>query len=400
MLKRKAHKVVLDHLTHFDSVLLFGPKQVGKTTLANQVVAEWNRSGTKYLDLEKLTDRRLLHDPVSYLSRHQDKLIVLDEIHRAPEIFSVLRGQIDERRRLGQQGGRFLILGSASMDLLRQSSESLAGRISYVELTPMTLRELLSLSGTSERQQFVEFDQLWLNGGFPLSYLATNTDVSMQWREDFIRMYLERDLQQFGLQVETDKFERFWRMIAYDQGELFNAQRYARSLGVSGHTISRYLKILEQLLLIRVLKPWYLYTGKRLTKAPRPFIRDTGILHSILNLRTTDDLLSHSVVGKSWEGFVIESILSVIPYRVKPYFYRTFAGAEIDLVLEFSLGKCWAIEIKLSSAPTVSRGFYTAADDINAERRILVHKGKHCFPMRNGVEAMPLLDVVNEVSAK
>ena len=398
MLTRKAQENVLDHLTHFNSVALIGPRQVGKTTLAHQVVAAWNSGEAIYLDLENPAERRLLHDSVDFLSRHQDKLIVLDEIHRTPEIFAVLRGQIDERRRLGQHGGKFLILGSASMDLLRQSSESLAGRISHVELTPLMLQELLDIGGTSEQQQSEQLNRLWLNGGFPLSYLSSVTDVSMQWRFNFIRAYLERDLHQFGIQVETEKFERFWSMIAYDQGELFNAQRFARSLGVSGHTVSRYLNILKRLLLVRVLQPWHSNIGKRLTKAPRPFIRDTGILHTLLNLRTIDEVLSHSVVGKSWEGFVIENILNAAPYNTKPYFYRTIAGAEIDLVLEFAPGKCWAIEIKLSSAPTVSRGFYTAADDINAERRILVHKGKHCFSMRNGIEAMPLLDVLNEVS--
>lgn len=395
---REASKTVQNRLTNFDSVALTGPRQVGKTTLALQIVAEWDAQA-KYLDLEKSTDRRLLDDPEAYFSSHVNQLIVLDEIQRTPEIFRVLRGQIDERRRLGAEGGKFLILGSASMNLLRQSSESLAGRISYVELVPLTLREVLFQGTTSKNPQIMELDRLWLQGGFPLSYRQTDKDVSMQWRNDFIRTYLERDLPQFGIQVETDKIERFWHMIAYDQGELFNAQRYARSLGVSGHTVMRYLEILERLLLVRLLQPWHSNTGKRLTKSPRPFVRDTGILHALLNLRTKDDILSHSVVGKSWEGFVIENIMSVAVDKAKPYFYRTSAGAEIDLVLEFAPGKCWAIEIKLSSAPKVDRGFYTAADDIKAERRILVHKGKHRFPMRHGVEAMPLTEVMNEVSA-
>lgn len=399
IIARDTRKIVQDRLTHFDSVALVGPRQVGKTTLAQQIVAQWGNKA-KYLDLEKPTDRRLLHDPVAYLSSHLDQLIVLDEIHRTPEIFQVLRGQIDERRQLGRDSGKFLILGSASMNLLRQSSESLAGRISYVELVPLTLREVWLPGKVSEKQQMTELDRLWLQGGFPLSYLFTDKDVSMQWRNDFILTYLERDLPQFGIQVETETMERFWRMIAYDQGELFNAQRYARSLGVSGHTILRYLDILQRLLLVRLLPPWHSNTGKRLTKSPRPFVRDTGILHALLNLRTTDDLLSHSVVGKSWEGFVIENIMSVAVGRARPYFYRTSAGAEIDLVLEFAPGKCWAIEIKLSSAPTIERGFHTAADDINAERRILVHRGNDRFPMRHGVEAMPLIEVLNEVSAQ
>ena len=227
------HHIVQTRLTHFDSVALIGPRQVGKTTLAHQVAAQWD-SGAKYLDLENPADRRLLDDPVAYLSSHAGQLIVLDEIHRVPEIFQVLRGQIDERRRLGREGGKFLILGSASVDLLRQSSESLAGRISYVELAPITIREACNQSVVSPDMAAMELDRLWLQGGFPSSYLRTDQGVSLQWRSDFIQTYLERDLPQFGIQVATDRMDRLWRMIANDQGELFNAQRYARSLGVSG----------------------------------------------------------------------------------------------------------------------------------------------------------------------
>ncbi len=399
MITREALKLVQNRLTHFDSVALIGPRQVGKTTLAHQIEVEWG-SGAKYLDLEKPADRRLLHDPDAYLSRYSDHLVILDEIHRIPEIFEVLRGQIDERRRLRRTKGKFLILGSASMNLLRQSSESLAGRISYVELVPLMLGEVMFQGTNSEKQQSIKLERLWLQGGFPLSYLYTDKDVSMQWRKDFILTYMERDLPQFGFQVDTEIMERFWRMIAHDQGELFNAQRYARSLGISGHTVVRYLEILQRLLLVRLLPPWHSNTGKRLIKSPRPFVRDTGILHALLNLHTTDDILSHSVVGKSWEGFVIENIMSVAINRAKPYFYRTNAGAEIDLVLEFAPGKCWAIEIKLSSAPTIDKGFYSAADDISAERRILVYKGNDRFPMRHGVEAMPLIELLNEISAQ
>ena len=398
MLTREAFEIVQTRLVQFDSVALIGPRQVGKTTLARQIAAEW-RSGAKYLDLENPADRRLLDDPVAYLSTHASQLIVLDEIHRTPEIFQVLRGQIDERRRMQGESGKFLILGSASMDLLRQSSENLAGRISYVELAPFTIQEVwhqAPLSGVSSANKL---DRLWLQGGFPASYLHEDENVSLRWRTDFIQTYLERDLPQFGLQVTTDRMDLFWRMISNDQGELFNAQRYARSLGVSGHTVVRYLDVLHKLLMLRVLQPWYANTGKRLVKSPRPYVRDSGILHALLGLRTMDDLLSHPVAGKSWESFVIENLVSAVIGRAKPYFYRTGAGAEADLVLEFAPGKCWAIEIKLSSAPTVDRGFYNAAHDIGAERWILIHKGKDRFPMRHNVEAMPLLEAMNEVSA-
>lgn len=397
MITREALELVQTRLAQFDSVALLGPRQVGKTTLALEIAAK-SANGTKYLDLESPTDRRLLDDPAAYFSANSSQLIILDEIHRAPEIFQVLRGQIDERRRMGKGSGKFLILGSASMDLLRQSSESLAGRISYVELSPLTAREVTRTQESSPLNTTPELDRLWLQGGFPPGYLRQDESESLQWRSDFIQTYLERDIPQFGLHVATDKLELFWRMLANDQGELFNAQRYARSLGVSGHTVARYLDVLHKLLMVRVLQPWYVNAGKRLVKSPRPYLRDSGILHALLNLRSMDAVRSHSVVGKSWEGFVIENLIGATNGKARPYFYRTGAGAEADLILEFAPGKCWAIEVKLSSAPTVDRGFHHAADDIAAERRLLVYKGRERFPMRGGVEAMPLLEAMNEIS--
>lgn len=298
MIPREAEQVVRTRLTQFDSVALIGPRQVGKTTLAHRIAAGW-RSGAKYLDLENPADRRLLDDPVAYLSGHADRLVVLDEIHRAPGIFQVLRGQIDERRRMGSKGGKFLIVGSASMGLLRQSSESLAGRISFVELAPLTAREVRGCGIGDAGGPPAGTDRLWLQGGYPPGYLHSDEGTSLQWRSDFIQTTLERDLPQFGLRVVTDRMDRFWRMIANDQGELFNAQRYARSLGVSGYTVNRYLDVLQRLLMIRLLQPWYANTGKRLVKSPRPYVRDSGLLHALLGLRTMDDLRSHPVVGKS-----------------------------------------------------------------------------------------------------
>ncbi len=398
MVKREIFDIILRRLAQFDSVALVGPRQVGKTTLAREIVAEAGQKA-RYLDLESPSDRQLLDDPDSYFASYADQLIILDEVQRIPEIFQVLRGQIDQRRRMKGVGGKFLILGSASMDLLRQSSESLAGRISYIEMTPLTFREITSDNPNKANTEQNLIDDIWLKGGFPESYLREDGEASFQWRLDFIQTYLERDVPQFGLQVATEQLSRFWRMLANDQGELFNAQRFARSLGVSGHTISRYLDILEKLLLVRTLQPWSVNTGKRLVKSPRPFVRDSGILHALLGLQTNDALRSHAVSGKSWEGFVIENLISASIGKARPYFYRTGAGAEADLVLEFAPGKCWAIEVKLSSAPTVDRGFHNAADDVAAVRRILVHKGKERYPMRGGIEAMPLLEAMKEVSA-
>lgn len=396
MILRELLDTVRSRLGQYDSVALVGPRQVGKTTLAREIADEYG-SGARYLDLENPLDRRQLDDPLAYFSTYHNDLIVLDEIQRIPEIFSVLRGEIDKRRRSGS-GGKFLLLGSASMELLRQSSESLAGRISYVELGPLNAREIALQPNYQEGAEEGKLDQLWIQGGFPPSYLYEDPSVSLQWRIDFIQTYLERDLPQFGIQVVTDQLDRFWRMLANDQGELFNAQRFAKSLGVSGHTIKRYLDILDKLLLVRILQPWNANTGKRLIKSPRPFIRDSGLVHALLNLKNIDGVRSHPVSGKSWEGFVIENLIASASGRARPYFYRTSAGAEADLVLEFAPGRCWAIEIKLSSAPTVDRGFHNAADDINAERRLLVYKGKERFPMRGDIEAIPLIDAMNEVT--
>ena len=391
MIRRNALSVVQNRLSNFDSVAVLGPRQTGKTTMARQIADDMG-DGASYLDLESAVDRRKLDDPEAYFAANRDKLIVLDEIQRAPEIFQVLRGEIDARRRQNGKVGKFLLLGSASMDLLRQSSESLAGRISFVELTPLQPDEVVGVGSQG-------IDNLWLRGGFPQSFLRNSDVASLQWRLDFIRTYIERDVPHFGLQVDAERLELFWRMLANDQGELFNAQRYARSLGVSGHTVARYLEILEKLLLVRILKPWFANSNKRLVKAPRPFVRDSGILHALLAIETTDALRGNSIVGKSWEGFVIEALIDAAGDRTRPYFYRTAAGAEADLILEMTAQRRWAFEIKLSSAPKVDRGFHTAADDLAVERRILVHRGNESFPMRGGIEAMPLIAALDAVRA-
>lgn len=397
MILREAYQVVASHLSSFDSVALLGPRQVGKTTLAREIIARHN-GPSRYLDLENPRDRRLLADPMAWFSAHSEHLIVLDEVQRTPEIFAVLRVQIDERRRMGGRGGKFLMLGSASMELLRQSSESLAGRISFVELGGFNAREVQAERADSPAFAAPALDKLWLRGGFPPAFLRDGESESLQWREDFIRTYLERDLPQFGLRVAEDNLERFWRMLANDQGELFNAARYARSLGVSAPSVVRYLDILEKLLLLRVLRPWHSNSGKRLVKSPRCFIRDSGLVHALLNLGASDDVRGHGVAGKSWEGFVIENLLAAAPTRAMPWFYRSGAGAEADLVLEFSPGRCWAFEIKLSTAPKVDRGFHFAADDIKAERRILVYPGDERFPLPGGIEAMSLPQAMNELN--
>lgn len=388
MIDRDLASLVERRLKQMPSVALLGPRQVGKTTLARAIAAK-RGEGAIYLDLESAADRNRLSDPEAYFAAHADKLVVLDEIHRAPEIFAILRGQIDDRRRAGREGGHFLILGSAALELMRQSSESLAGRIVDLEMPPIQPQELTAPDGDT--------DVLWERGGFPRSLLASDDEASLVWRQAFIRSYLERDIPQFGIRVPAQTFERFWTMLAHGQGGLLNAQRLAHSLDANWHSVMHYLDLMCDLLLVRRLSPWARNEGKRLVKSPKVYVRDSGLLHALLGLGTLNDVLGHPVAGASWEGFVIEALIAAAPTATRAYFYRTQAGAEVDLVLEFTADRRWAIEIKKSSAPTIGKGFTIASDDLAAERRIVVHKGDETYPMRGGIEAMTLLDAVAAV---
>jgi uncharacterized protein len=396
MLPRLLKPTLEIRLKQFPAVALLGPRQSGKTTLALELAAE-RKSTAIYLDLENPADRRRLDDPLAYLGAQRGRLVILDEIHRMPEIFSVLRSEIDVRRRAGEKSGQFLILGSAALDLLRQSSESLAGRISFLELTPLQLQEVLPLEGDAAA------DRLWLRGGFPGSFLAGSDYESSLWRAAFIRSYLERDIPQFGVRVPAETIERFWTMLAHTQGGLFNAQRLAQSLGVGWHAVSHYLGLLVDLLLVRRLPPWTANIGKRLVKSPKIYLRDSGLLHSLLNLPALNDVLGHPVAGASWEGFAMEAILAGVPDGTKAYFYRSATGHEIDLVLELSASRRWAFEFKKSLSPGVERGFHVACADIAAARRILVYPGQNAYPGTGGTEVMPLLDAVKaarDINAK
>lgn len=387
MIPRHLKPTLEDRLKQFPAVTLLGPRQSGKTTLALEL-AEERGDKAIYLDLENPADRRRLDDPVAYLRAQRGRLVILDEIHRVPEIFTVLRSEIDARRRAGEKAGQFLILGSAALDLLRQSSESLAGRISFLELMPFQPQEVLPVEGTEAA------DKLWLRGGFPDSFLAESDRESSHWRAAFIRSYLERDIPQFGVRVPAEAIERFWTMLAHTQGGLFNAQRLAQSLGVGWHAVSHYLGLLVDLLLVRRLPPWTANIGKRLVKSPKIYLRDSGLLHSLLNLPTLNDVLGHPIAGASWEGFAMEAIIAAVPDGTKPYFYRSATGHEIDLVLELSASRRWAIEFKKSLSPTVEKGFHVACADIKAERRILVYPGQDSYPGTGGTEVMPLLDAI------
>lgn len=362
------------------AVALLGARQVGKTTLA-QVFAQ--NQPSIYLDLESPEDLVKLSDPGAFLSLHTDKLVILDEIQRAPDLLMILRGLIDKNRRAGRKGGQFLLLGSASMELLRQSSESLAGRISYIEMSGLNLLEV-------PVQEPANIQKLWLRGGFPESYLADTDAYSMDWLENLIRTYLERDIPQMGFRVPANRLRRLWTMLAHLQGEAVNFSQLAGNLDIDGKTARHYLDILVDLLLVRRIEPWHTNVKKRLVKSPRFYIRDSGVLHRLLGISDYDALLSNPVVGKSWEGFAIENIFSVLPDTAQAYFYRTAAGAEIDLLIRFSSSKLWAIEIKKGTAPKITRGFHQACEDIQATKKYVVYGGYDEFPVKHDTTVISL----------
>ena len=377
MLKRRLQTQIRTDLDANAAVALLGPRQVGKTTLA-LAIAEGRSS--IYLDLEDPADRDKLVDPALYLGLHEDKLVVLDEIQNLPDLFGTLRGLIDKGRRKGLKIGRFLLLGSASVDLLRQSSESLAGRVAYRELTPLDIAEV----GPEKR------DSLWLRGGFPQSFLARGDARSLDWRRDFLRTYLTRDIPALEPRIPAETLRRLWTMLGHAQGTTLNASRLATSLNISSPTVVRYIDLLVDLLLVRRLMPYHANIGKRLVKSPKIYVRDSGLLNALLAVPTRDALFDHPIVGPSWEGFVIETLINCAPAWTAPFYYRTSAGAEIDLLLELPGGKLWAIEIKRTLSPKVERGFHVACEDLKPVRRLLVYAGDERVPMPHNVEAIGL----------
>ncbi len=384
---RELKQTIRRNLSQNSTVAILGPRQIGKTTLALEI-AKYQPS--MYLDLENPEDIQKLNDPAHYLQLHKDKLVILDEIQHYPNLFMSLRGIIDTRRRERSGNGFFLVLGSASSELLKQSSESLAGRIHYTELAGLNPFEIEQPEGRS-------LIKLWVRGGFPDSFAATSDQVSHAWRQNFIRTYLERDIPQMGPRIPATTLLRFWTMLAHSQGELFNASKLASALGVKGITVSRYLDLMVDLLLVRRLEPWYGNVKKRLVKSPRTYIRDSGIVHSLLRIPNYETLLGHPILGKSWEGFVIENIMSTLPYEVNPYFYRTSAGAEIDLLLDFGSGEFWAIEIKAGRTPKLEKGFHIACEDLKVKKKFVIYPGEEKFPANKDTTILSLSNFIMEI---
>ena len=379
LIDRHLAATVKRRLQNNPAVAILGPRQCGKTTLAGQIIKKISQS--VYLDLENPADLAKLSDPLAYFSLHNEELVCLDEIQRAPELFTILRSVIDERARNGQ----FLILGSAGRDLIRQSSESLAGRIAYLDLTPFLLSEL-------EAAQMDDIRRLWLRGGFPRSYLAQDLDISFEWRQDFMRTFLERDIGMLGFRMPPARLGRFWKMCAHSHGSLLNASKLANSLGVSSHTVRSYIDLLAHTFMLRVILPDAPNLKKRLVKSPKIYIRDSGILHALLDIRTHDDLLSHPILGASFEGFAMENILAFAT-NYEPSFYRTSAGAEIDLILRRGR-RTLAFELKSSSVPSVSKGFWNALEDINPDKAYVVAPVKESYPIKGGVMVSPLQEII------
>ena len=375
-----------EYLAIFPAVVLTGPRQVGKTTLARAIQADADAG--VYLDLENPRDLDKLADAGAWLADNHGRLVVLDEIHRVPGLFPVLRGVIDERVRNGEPAGQFLLLGSASIALLRQAGETLAGRLAVLELGPFSVGELEEDATT----------RLWLRGGFPSSLLAATDRVSAIWRDNFVTTYLERDIPMLGPRIPASTLRRFWTMLAYDQGTLWNAARLAKSLGLDAKTVAHYLDLMVDLLLVRRLPPFHASTRKRLVKSPKVYIRDSGLVHSLLRLDDREALHGHPVAGFSWEGFVIESLLQAAPERTEGSFYRTATGVEADLVLELPNQQRWVVEIKLGRA-TAERALHVAIDDVQPDRAFIVYGDHSRFPVGRGVEAIGLRELVHELAA-
>ncbi len=381
-LKRDLLPRVLELLENFPSVAILGPRQCGKTTLAHEIQSLW-ATESRYLDLERRSDCVKLDDCVGYLEPLEDKLIILDEVQTRPRLFPEIRGLIDSGRRRGIRSGRFLFLGSASYELLHQSGESLAGRIAYLELTPFRVNEV----GPED------IDRLWNRGGFPDSFLASSGAISMDWRAQFMETYLARDLNLLEKVGPLPAMRDLMQMAAHLHGQVLNVSQLVKSHEFTRASINHYLDLFEQTFIIRRLPPFLVNVGKRIIKRPKLYIRDSGLLHQLHGIDDDDALRGHPMRGVSWEGFVIEQIIAYLPDWV-PYFFRTSNGAELDLVMVRGKRRL-AFEIKVSTAPTVSKGFYFAKEDVNAEKAFVISRCDETWETSEGVIYTHLADLKN-----
>ena len=382
LIDRKIETFVKENLSVFPAVVILGPRQCGKSTLAKMLYQ--NSNAYLYLDLQNLDDLNKLREPMLFFQANQDVTICLDEIQLVPELFSVLRSEIDRHRR----PGRFILLGSASQDLIQKTSESLAGRVGLIELTPFTIEEV-------EQNIDFELNKFWLRGGYPDSYLASSEQGSTLWRENFLRTYVERDIPQLGFQIPALQLRRLLTMCAHNQGQLFNSSRLGESLGVTYQTIRRYIDLMEQTFIIRSLPPFEKNIKKRLVKSPKIFVRDSGLLHRLLQVDDFNSLMGNPVFGSSWEGFVIENIISSLR-DCKFSFYRSATGDELDLLIERG-SRTIAVECKASSAPQVTKGFWRAIETTKPDKTYIVSPVSASYPFKNDVEVCGLSDFLKKV---
>jgi len=382
MIHRQIEKTLIQRISNNPVVALLGSRQVGKTTLAQDLEPG---KPIHYLDLERPSDLAKLADPELYLGKFTDHLVVLDEIQRLPDIFPLLRSLVDERRRAGEKTAQFLLLGSASPELLRQGSETLAGRISYLEMHPLTLNEVATPDDGME-----SMDRHWFRGGYPESFLAENDSTASQWCDDFVTSYVERYLPQIGVAASPTILRRLCSMLAHQQGCTVNVSKLAGSLGIDGKTVRHYMGLLEGLYLLRSLPAWSRNAGKRLVKSPKTYWRDSGLLHSLGGLLDIEQVLGHPVCGHSWEGYCIEQILATIPQNITASHYRTLAGAEVDLVLEHPDGEIHAIEIKRTLSPKLTPAFIESCKTLGATKATYLIPEGEPFPLTSEVEAMSL----------
>ncbi|MBX2895985.1 MAG: ATP-binding protein [Cyclobacteriaceae bacterium] len=394
MLKRALSNNLAASLQQAPVVALLGPRQVGKTTLA-LTEAELQSKKSIYLDLELDSDLNKLNDAESYLKRLDNHLVIIDEVQRKPELFRTLRSIVDIRKRAGEKAGQFLLLGSASRDLLQKSAETLAGRIHYLELSPFNVSEIYAVDPTG-----FNADKLWLRGGFPDSYLAATEDESWQWRTNFISTYVERDIPNMGPRISPQHMKRFWAMLAHYHGQQTNFSKLGHSLEVSHTTIKSYLDTLTAFYMVRQIQPWFGNSKKRLVKSPKIYIRDSGILHKLLNISTFESLIGNPASGASWEGFVIENIISQLSDKWRYSYYRSTSQSEIDLVLEGPNKEVWAVEVKRGLAPTVNKGFHTASEDISATTKFVVYPGYDRYPISKDTEVIGLTDFLYLIANK
>ena len=378
--RKKLVKRLKELLENYPAVAILGARQVGKSTIAKKFLSQWKKKSL-YLDLQLPKDRNKISDPEAFFEWNRQSLICLDEIQYTPHLFQTLRGVIDQRKR----GGQFLILGSASRDLIQQSSETLAGRIAFLDITPFDVEEV----GKGK------FYKHWLRGGYPLSFLAKSDSLSLDWRYNYIRTFLERDIPQMGFNIPAKTLERFWKVLSHSQGQTLNSSKLGDTLGKSSHTIKHYVDILEQAFIVRTLKPYIRNIKKRIIKAPKVYIRDTGLLHALLNIETGNELFGHSIYGISFESYVVENICYGLP-KWNLYFYRTSSGAELDLVLE-KAEKRIALEIKASSSPKPSRGFWSAIKDIKADKKYIIAPVVESYPIQDGVVVISLSDFLKKL---